>query len=394
MSEPQSYWVSLDGETTGPLPAPEIVQQVREGNIAPDVYVCQVGSDEWKRLPEFAEFSELVTPAESETALEVPAPPPPPDQAVSNATSVTNPPWNPVALVWLGFLFWPLWTGVMTAINAKRLGSSEPAWRPLAIGFGSMALSVIVAFSNLGLGTFWEVVLLIVAPLIALWSTDLEGQLPAYEAQRTPSSQDHWIAPVLVGSPLAILMLAGWWAVIFAPLSPREVVERFGEADTIEEAREYVTTNLYRMVDQLKELEKLQPDSDDPEVSYELLDEYYADGDATQCGIDYTMYMPAAEGDPSVTCNGYFHLRLIQDEWKIDDWLITSVNGQSFDGPVSFSFVAAEMLKEAKRDASQRPKAKPNSWLAELIEQFFPFTKKIGGMLALLLVWRLCASKQ
>src|SRR5690606_5805975 len=116
----------------------------------------------------------------------------------------------------------------------------------------------------------------------------------------------------------------------------------------------------YQMVDDMEELEKLDPSlAADDGGEAEYLDEYYDEKDNNQYFVEYRMYAPAHAGDPSVTMEGYYHLRWLDRQWKIDDIAVTSFNGQHPDGgSVSFSMIVSEMLKEARR---QPPNTQPKA---------------------------------
>ncbi|MCA9072643.1 MAG: DUF4339 domain-containing protein, partial [Planctomycetaceae bacterium] len=353
----------------------EIKQQLADGKLQSDAFVCRVGSEDWMRLSELPEFGNP-KPANGPPHT----PPPPPD-----TPPAPKPSWNPLAITWLGLLFTPMWTGIMAAINIKRLGLSLPLWRPLAIGIGSMVAAILAAIADWTFGTVIDTLIFTVAPLIAIWSLDLEPQMAAHRARHQPT-QDHWIGPVLAGSPLALLTIVGWWMTLFAPLEPLEVVKRFEQADTAGEAREYVTSNLFSMVDELKELEKLDPSlSSDEDGEIEHLSDYPADGDDQQYFVEYRAYFPAQSGEPAVRGEGYYHLRQMEGEWKIDDWVVTSVDGQEPEsGPISFSVIVSEMLKEAKQNAANQQKPKPSWSLTKLWDRIPTNLKRLLAFAAVM----------
>lgn len=377
MGNETKWWVSVDGQPTGPHTEAEIKQKLAVGELRPTTYACRVGTEEWKRLGDCEEFHE---PASANNDSQTP--PPPPDAA--SATS--KPAWNPLTIAWLGLLFTPIWTGVMAAVNARRLGLDQPLWRPLAIGLGTIGVEVLWVMGGFDLGVLIHELVFTVAPLFAIYHLDLAPQEKPHAA-RQPASRDHWIAPVLAGSPLALLTIVGWGMTLFGPLEPIEVVKRFDATKTAAEAREFVTSNLYQMVDDMEELEKLDPSlvADDGGDA-EYLDEYYDEKDNTQYFVEYRMYAPAHGGDPSVTMEGYYHLRWLDRQWKIDDIAVTSFNGRHPDGgSVSFSMIVSEMLKEARRQPpSTQPKASSGiaGWYAKLPTA----TKRWLGLIAIIAV--------
>ncbi len=369
----ESWWVSINGQPTGPLSDVEIRQRLEGGELQPEVYVCRVGTEVWKKLAECNEFHD---------AMPANTPPLPPDFFPSTETK-TKPVWNPQAIAWLGLLFLPAWTGGMAVINARRLGMDQPLWRPLAIGMGSTVLAMLAGCAGIEFGLILEVVIFTIAPLIAIYHLDLAPQEKAYAARQT-FNQDHWIAPVLAGSPLALLTIAGWWMTLFGPLEPIEVVKRFVDAETAEEARAYATSNLYQMVDDIEELEKLDPSlAADDGGEMEYLNKYYNETDNNQYFIEYRMYAPAHAGEPSTTMEGHFRLQWLEDAWKIEDWIVTEINGQEPDvGPVPFSMIVSEMLKDARSQTPSKPIPKTEWILSNLWNRVPTNLKRIFAIMS------------
>jgi len=373
-----SWWVSIAGKPAGPFTAAEIHSQLKAGEITAGTFACRVGDEQWRRLAECPEF------AESDSTSQWQPPPPPPD-----GTQETKPPWDPLAIAWLGLLFTPAWSGIMAVFNARRLRLSQPLWRPLAIGVGSTVAALLYGCAGFDLGIVIEELTFTVAPLVALWYVDLEAQAPAYSNNRE-RTQDHWIAPVLAGSPLALLTLVGWWLTLFGPLEPLDVVRRFMESETPEAAREFVSTNLYPMVDDLKQAKQLDPDlaSGDEGGDVEYLNEYYAEDDDNQYYVEFRWYIRLQSGDMGGTIEGYFHLRWIDGAWKIDDWVATSFDGEKpAAGPVSFSLIASELLKEARRKSAHEPKANSSNSLTSWYEKLPTSTKRWFGLLAMIAIF-------
>lgn len=339
------WWLSTAGKAEGPYTESYIRAGLKTNTIASNVYSCPVGGQEWKAVSEWPEFA---------GACSANTPPPPPDH-----TRPTKPSWNPLALASLGLLFTPAWTGIMAALNARRLGLSLPAWRPLAIGIGSTVLYILLSCAGMDRGFIIETLIFEIVPLVAIWHLDLAAQEQPHAAKQL-KTQDHWIGPVLAGSPFGLLTIVSLWLVLFGPLEPLEVVKRFDAANTVEEARKYITSNLYQMVDDFQEAERLAPEllsDDDGEVEY--LGEYYDENDDNQYYVDYRLYVPPIDSEPGGRMEGYYHLRWLDGSWKIDDILVTSLNGQQPDaGAVSLSIFAREFVKEARRMASTRPPPK------------------------------------
>ena len=366
----KSWWVSVDGQSTGPFTETEIRQRLADGEIHSQTYLCLVETDQWRELESWPEFRDSH-----------PNSPPPPD----HKQNPTKPAWNPQAIAWLGVLFTPAWSGIMAAINIKRLGLEQPLWRPLAIGVGSVAVSILYVCAGFDFGFLLETILFTIVPLIALWNADLALQAPAYETQKS-TTQDHWIAPAFAGSPLALLTIVGWWLVLFGPLQPKQVVQRFWDAETTEEARKHITPNLYQMVDDIKRAEELTPElfeGDEGEI--EWLSEYYAENDDHQYFVDYRMYAPPQADEPASILEGYFHLRWIGQQWKIENIWITHIDGQEREGgPLSFINFTQIILEEAQRLAQDKPKPPLKQGFAKWYGQLPPNTKRWLGIIAML----------
>ncbi|MBI1248148.1 DUF4339 domain-containing protein [bacterium] len=203
-----SWWISIEGRSDGPYSKDEVDQRLRLGTLSADSYVCPAGTKQWRRVAEIPELADLL-----EAIGDVP-PPPPPDEYLSKPAS-----WNPIALVWLGILFWPTWTGVMTALNSRRLELDQPVARPIGIGVGAELVGIIFGCSGIDLGVFLEWILYVMLPLGMIWYFDLSPQLPVYQ-QRKPTSYTHWMFPLLIGIPFGILTLLIWLVILFVPEEP------------------------------------------------------------------------------------------------------------------------------------------------------------------------------
>jgi hypothetical protein len=126
-------------------------------------------------------------------------------------------PWNPYAIALLGVFFSPIWVGIMAVLNAGRLGLNLPVWRPLAIGFGSLALAIVVdAVADLYLLD----ILFYCGALGLLWYFDLQPQCAAYGLHAGKGQPTGgWLIPLLSGAPVAVLVFLVF---IVAPLMPLE----------------------------------------------------------------------------------------------------------------------------------------------------------------------------
>jgi len=210
MSEDALWWISIAGQSQGPFSREDVIQRLRLGTLTQESFICPAGSAKWQRLADLPEFAHSLTPNEE-------IPPPPPDEYLSKP-----PGWNPLTLAWLGLLFWPSWTGVMTALNTRRLGLDQPIARPLAIGVGADLLSLMVVCSGFNLEIYLDRMLFYVLPLLAIWYLDLAKQRPVYE-QRKPTNHTHWMFPLLAGIPLGLLTLIAWFAILFLTPEPENI---------------------------------------------------------------------------------------------------------------------------------------------------------------------------
>ncbi len=91
-NETKLWWISIEGNSTGPFTTSVIRQRIESGEINQQSYVCLFETEEWKPLSEWSGFDGL--------SLTSPQPPPPPENI-----TVQQPAWNPLAIAWLGLLF-------------------------------------------------------------------------------------------------------------------------------------------------------------------------------------------------------------------------------------------------------------------------------------------------
>lgn len=151
----------------------------------------------------------------------------PPSSSSCPAPQMSPPPWNPRTLAQLGLIFGPIWSGIMTAINARRLKSDGLVWRAPVLGIGATVIAILLCVeyelrdsfvtAALYLGTLWFI-----------WRFDLRPQLRAYEARgadQPPTSR--WRAPVVAGC-VAIAFFAAPFVV---PLFPPPGYARLGWKD-------------------------------------------------------------------------------------------------------------------------------------------------------------------
>lgn len=346
-NENTPWWISNSGKVLGPVDHDEVRRKIRERHLSPDAYVCLAGTENWRRLSEIPEFLHEFGDA---------APPPPPPDAGPAHPPKQKPSerygWDPLAIAFLGLLFTPIWSGIMAAINGRRLGLDQPIWRPLSIGIGSQVLFIAADWVGVDPGIFWSELLFTIVPLLVLWSVDLDPQHAEHERQGEAPPK-RWIIPVLAGSPLALLTILSWGGALFAPLEPAVVVQRFLDVPDAEEAGFYCTSNMddfLKVIGELEEIAGNESAEDEPDVK--LLDEYFGEYSDHDYRVDFRMEFPdTADLDPAVVLHGYFHLKWMDDQWKIHDMIVTA-NSASPDGmePVSFLVIAKAALEEATRN--------------------------------------------
>ena len=383
------WWVSIDGTAGGPYSRSEIRNLITSGQVTHESFGCLVGERDWKPLNHW--LRDDVEPHTKDT------PPPPPDAQLpedspaskpSSKTSDSPRTWNPIAVAWLGLLFWPTWTGILAAINIKRMGLNLPIWRPLAIGFGAPMLGILVGCAGIDVGFLWGEILFSITPLVAIWNLDLAPQQPVHDAQQA-ESHEAWTLPVVLGSPLALITIAALGIELLAPLTPVEVVQRLNDASNAQEARKYVTPNLYPTLDDLEELEKLtanEPSAADP--TWEFLDEESALDDDNRYFVNYRAQFSATSTDPAQTWQGYFDLRWTEGNWLVEDIMVTSIStAPEGMNSTSFSTLIRWALEDARKntDLSQMPTegllAKFQKYVSENPKILLFLLLAVGGLL-------------
>jgi len=120
--------------------------------------------------------------------------------------------------------------------------------------------------------------------------------------------------------------VSGGWS-----LSVQQVCQAFVSAKTVTEARQYVTPNLYAALDVLA----TQPDGGSDDGNLELSAEQPA---PTEAGGGYYVGYRAHFRDINgmMIIEGVFHV-MNQSGWKVHDWFLFSVNGQSIEPPLSIA---------------------------------------------------------
>jgi hypothetical protein len=329
-----SFWLHNGSVPTGPFTMLQIRVKLARSEISLETAACAVGNGEWIPLRDIIDLKSERKNME---------PPPPVPSAFTPAVSVAyasparkldagtaHNPWNPAAIAWMGLIFTPMWAGVMAALNGRRLGSQIPFWRPLAIGFGSLAMSCLLGVwidSNildvlLYLGATW-----------AIWQFVLRPQyrLHAGLAESAIHASGRWTWPIVAGIPLAIVAFLGFVVAPLMPLEPREVCERFTNAKTAKEALKYVTLNLEPAV-----MATLNSPSSSTEDPFELTQEGIAPADLGGYLVGFRGQITIPGESRRVQIEGVFHL-IEYDVWKIEDIYFLTVDHQPFNPPISLA---------------------------------------------------------
>lgn len=341
------WWLANGEQHEGPFSVEEILARVTQSDLRNDQLACPVGGKEWKPLREWDVFAENIDDSELI--------PPPPPLPLQNPGKV---PWNPTHLWYLGFLFTPLWLGIMTAINSKRLNQQTSAWGSVGLGVSWLVADIISEqfFPN----SFTISVLILGVFVFAFWHLFLQNQLEQFQSiTATNEAQSNWLVPCIAGSPLALLQMAGF-AIAFIPVGPRDVCSEFLAADTPVEAKQYATSNMMPIIRQFelletltKQLPELQEDEDEIEY-FQLTDEAEAAPDVGGYLVGCRSTMPDENGG-TFTMDGYFHLLEVNDEWKIDSWIITHFKNQPLDsGPTSMLTFFKGVTDELQRQIDQK----------------------------------------
>jgi hypothetical protein len=211
-----------DGRQVGPFSYGEIAALVAQGVLDPKTVV--LGSDgRWMRAGDVRAMEPDASPPESPPPLpwSSPASPPPhpwPNLELASPLPPSFPrepagPWNPLFIAGSGVVFSPIWCGIMAAVNGRRLGLKQPAWRPICIAVGALAINVILAIV-LGDTLLLDAAIYVLA-LTAIWGSDLREQSEAYDARPAEANRGDWLVPVLAGCPAALAVFVNF---VVAPL--------------------------------------------------------------------------------------------------------------------------------------------------------------------------------
>ncbi len=200
----RTFSFEYGGRTIGPVTAREIERLVSDSLLSPQHAVVDSTG---RRMT-----ADEVRSLQSENA-ETPAPPPlPPSRSTDAAT------WNPLAIAWLGLVFSPIWSAIMAALNARRLGGDLPKGLPILVASGLFLTDV-----GIGLLVFESNVLSLLLFVVAawlVWRLGLRPQLVPYNANAAFTRQSAgWLVPALAGAPAAVIVFCVF---IVSPLIPPE----------------------------------------------------------------------------------------------------------------------------------------------------------------------------
>lgn len=186
------------GKRRGPFSEVDICHLVQDGVIQSDQLITTTSGEE-------------TTAGEVLVERTAPQEVPPPLTLPSK-----KPSWNPRTIGWLGLIFSPFWSGIMAVVNARRLRMEQPAWRPIVINLVAVAIGV--GLDLVGLRVHLVTVGLFVGATWLIWRLDLRPQVDAYRSQTAiHPSGGGWSVPLIVGSPLALMVFVLF---VVAPLFP------------------------------------------------------------------------------------------------------------------------------------------------------------------------------
>lgn len=339
------YYLVQNGRRAGPFSAAELAQQ----SVERHTLVWANGMKDWQRAETIAELRPLFH------ALPLPpgsAAPSPSSQIASGYAqrddSSEKPAWNPAWIAWLGLLFTPLWTAIMAAVNARRLGMDAPWYRPVGIVAAWIVMDELVAY---WVGeSWWYSILSLAANLFVLWAVDLEPQIQVYRARQRPSA-GAW-GPCLAGAPLGLLTILALVIAPLLPLQPRQVCERLMQADSEAEIKKYATPRLWPAMSAALKLD------DDTPKEFELTNEAEV---AAEYGGGHLVGYAAVFTTPQGKSTMEGELQLIEtgDEWKVNEMLVTAIDGETLNTPFAFSSSYQQVLQAQRTfEAGKAAKAK------------------------------------
>jgi hypothetical protein len=148
-----------------------------------------------------------------------------------------------------------------------------------------------------------------------------------------------------IGLLLAVFALVGWLGYMVynwvRPHTPLEVCEKLNEVKTAAEAKKYTTPRMHQWLDEIFK----DKTPDDPNNTFDFTRE--SDGpEASVKLVGFRMSMWVPEAGRRFPMEGY--VRLVQSGgWKVDDFVLSGVEGVAMDGPVS---LVDEFRRESMRN--------------------------------------------
>lgn len=169
-------------------------------------------------------------------------------------------------------------------------------------------------------------------PLPSISSSPGAPAVPPEPAPADPKSERIGAA---IGIGIVLLLIAGgvygvsWVWEQIRPLTATEVCKKLDDAKTAAEAKKYVTTRLHAYID--AEYAKKSPL--DPNIEFAFTQEVDGPQPGTKLvGFRGTFFVQDA--GQRVQIEG--HCKVVKaDGWKVDDMIVTGVEGASLPGPVS-----------------------------------------------------------
>lgn len=245
-------------------------------------------------------------------------------------------------------------------MNARRLRLTVPLWRPVAIGVGSVVLSLIQ--SSL-IDSYLLDLMLYLGAIALIGYLDL---LPQIEVYRQHVSQGglagNWTVPSLLGAPLAFAVFLGFLVSPFLPLNPSQVCEKFMLASSEKEMKKYTTTNLWPA---LPTLAKSAASNDSGAI--ELTEQGPAPVEVGGYLVAYRVVL--IENGQHDSIEVVFHLVDRQGDWKIEELYYTAVNRQPLEQwvPLSTNYAqihgAPDRIVSSSSAATPKDEKKQKSWM-------------------------------
>lgn len=355
------FYFVKDGNRQGPFTGVEITKLVACGKLDREMPIHDQEGSLYAAGQVPSETTPLTPPPPP-----LPAPPVPPQ---NSANRQSKPPWNPALLGVLGLLFTPLWAGVMTALNARRVGLSRTMdWRWLALGIGWMVADILLTMTP---WNFYLTHLAFYATTTGLlWYFAVRPQYEQYTFDSALEfSRPSWTIPVVTGLPPAVLVIFLVVVVPLLPDSPREVCENMLAASD-ENRSEYLSEELHvHETDINRIVQKIVGDCTLTE-GYLLSARDMATLEIDEgCFVNFEMQ--CLSNTQEATCAGFFHLVSQQKRWKIEEMYFTEIAGEEQE----YSFALSQFAKDIREildppapvedpitDAAENPQIPPRGF--------------------------------